>query len=106
MADTPASLPTSCFTNTYRAMSIANATSVMVAARKAVREARSVNVTCVEKERRSATKVTPVAVIVCLLARRYVDMAGWIWRRKRGPTTRNSFVSACSMGGNVVKDKT
>lgn len=47
-----------------RAMSIANAMSVRSAGRNAVSDARSVKVTCVESERRSAMNATPVAAIL------------------------------------------
>ena len=56
------SLPIWCFTKTKSAMSTAKAMSVRSAARKEVRDARSVTVTCEEKERRSAMRVTPAAV--------------------------------------------
>lgn len=43
-------------------MSMANATSVMSAAKNDTSDASNVTVTCVEKDRRSATNVTPVAI--------------------------------------------
>lgn len=48
------SFPTSCLTNANRAISIAKAMRVMVAARKDVRDERRVAVVWVEKERRRA----------------------------------------------------
>jgi len=52
---------TSCLTNAKRAMSMANAMSVMRAARNDTREARRVTVTWVEKERSRATNETTAA---------------------------------------------
>lgn len=67
---TPVSFAIWCFTNTTSAMSIANAMSVSSAATNETRDARSVNVTWVESERRNATSVMPVAVHVrCAVCR-------------------------------------
>ena len=50
-----------CLTSTNRAISMAKAISVSAAAKNDTMDARSVIVMCVEKDRRSATKVTAVA---------------------------------------------
>lgn len=50
-----------CLTSANRAMSMANAISVINAARKATNDATSVIVMCVENDRRNAINVTAVA---------------------------------------------
>ena len=49
-----------CLTSAKRAMSMANAISVISAARKATNDATSVMVMCVENDRRNAINVTAV----------------------------------------------
>jgi len=54
-------VPTSCLTNANRAISVANAMRVRVAARNEVRDERRVTVIWVEKERSRATNDTIAA---------------------------------------------
>lgn len=61
LALTPPRLSISCFVSANRAMSIANAIRVMSAARNETSDEINVTVRWVEKDRRSATKITPVA---------------------------------------------
>lgn len=61
-ASTSVRSPTLSLTKANSAMSQQNATSVRKAARKEISEEIKVTVTCVEKEKRNAMKVTAAAI--------------------------------------------